>query len=63
MTNRKKRICAVALVVWLLGLVYLGSKSLDEYRSGRKPFDVDGSTLTFMKNIVFPSLMKSKDQE
>jgi len=61
MTNRKKRIYAVALVVWLLGLIYLGSKSLDEFRSGRKPFDVDG-TLTFMKNIVFPSL-KARDQE
>jgi len=61
MTSRKKRIFAVALVIWILGLIYLGSKSLDEFRSGKKPFDVDG-TLMFMKSIIFPSL-KSRDQE
>jgi hypothetical protein len=61
MTNKKKRLIAVALVIWILGLIYLGSKSLDEFRSGKKPFNGD-DTLTFMKNIIFPSL-KSRDQE
>jgi hypothetical protein len=60
MTNRKKCACAVAFAVWLLGLFYFGSKSFDEVRSGKMPFD-PGSTLT-LKNIVFPSL-KALDQE
>jgi len=61
MTNKKKRIYAVALVIWLLGLVYLGSKSLDEFRSGQQPLGGD-DTLIFIKGIIFPSL-KSRDQE
>ena len=61
MANRKKYIFAVALVVWILGLVYLGAKSLDEFRSGKKPFGDADDTVT-LKNIVFPSL-KSQDQE
>ncbi|MCL1939628.1 MAG: hypothetical protein FWG04_03075 [Desulfovibrionaceae bacterium] len=60
MTSRKKRIFAVALVIWLLGLFYLGSKSLDEFQSGKMPSD-GGGTVT-LKNIMFPSL-KLRDQE
>jgi hypothetical protein len=61
MTNKKKRLFAVALVIWILGLIYLGSKTLEEFRSGKKPFSGIDDTLT-LKNIVFPSL-KSRDQE
>ena len=60
MANKKKCLFAVALAVWILGLVYLGAKSLDEFRSGKVPFSDDGA-LT-LKTIVFPSL-KSRDQE
>jgi hypothetical protein len=61
MTNKKKRIFAVAFVIWILGFIYLGSKSLDEFRSGKMPFSDANDTIT-LKNIMFPSL-KSLDQE
>jgi hypothetical protein len=60
MTNKKKCILAVALVVWILGAIYLASKSFDEYRSGKHLSGGD-DTLT-LKRIMLPSLM-IRDQE
>ena len=61
MTNKKKCIFAIALVVWVLGAVYLGFKSLDEIQSGKKPFSGIDGTLS-LKNIMMPSL-KMREQE
>jgi|GEM_PF-2266399 hypothetical protein len=61
MTNKKKRFYAVALVIWILGLICLGSKAFDEFRSGKIPFSNADDTIT-LKNIMFPSL-KSQELE
>ena len=57
--TKKKKLIAVALVIWILGAIYLASKSFDAFRSG-KHFSGD-DTLT-MKRIMFPSLM-TRDQD
>ena len=61
MTNKKKRFFAVAFLIWLLGFIYLGSKALDEFRSGEMPFSDANNSIT-LKNIMFPT-SKSWDQE
>jgi hypothetical protein len=60
-TNKKKCILAVALVVWILGAIYLASKSLDEYRSGKHLSGGD-DTVT-LKRIMFPSLRMREQEE
>ena len=61
MTNKKKRIFAIAFAIWLLGFIFLGSKALDEFRSGKIPFGDANETIN-LKHILFPSL-KAEDQE
>jgi len=61
MIKKHKRIIAVAIVIWLLGAIYLGSKALDEFRSGKQPFSED-ETVT-LKNIIFPSKMRDRDRD
>ena len=58
--TKKKKVIAVALVLWILGGIYLASKSYDELQSGKYPGSGD-DTLT-LKRIMFPSLM-TQDQE
>ena len=58
--TKKKKVIAVALVLWILGGIYLASKSFDEIRSGKHLSGAD-DTLT-LKRIMFPSLM-TRDQE
>ena len=53
--SKNKKIIAVALVIWILGGIYLASKSYDEILSGKHLSGADES-LT-MKRIMFPSLM------
>ena len=60
MTRKKKCILAAALVIWILGAIYLAFKSFDELRSGKYPGSGD-DTLS-LKRIMFPSLM-TRDQE
>ena len=60
MTNKKKRILAAAFVIWILVAIYLGFKSLEEFRSGKQFSGVD-DTVT-LQNILFPSL-RMRDQE
>jgi hypothetical protein len=59
-TNKKKCVLAVALAVWILGAIYLGSKTFDEYRSGKQP--TDGADMLSIKRIMLPSLMM-RDKE
>jgi hypothetical protein len=59
MTKRKKRMIAVAFVVWALGAFYLASKTFDYYRSGTQFNDDD---IAALKQIMFPSL-KMRDQD
>ena len=58
--TKKKKVIAAALVIWILGGIYLASKSYDELRSGKHPTG-DDDTLS-LKRIMFPSLMM-RDQE
>ena len=58
--TKKKKFIAVALVIWILGAIYLAAKSIDAFRSGKHLGGGD-DTLT-MKRIMFPSLM-TRDQD
>ena len=58
--TKKKKLIAVALVLWILGAIYLASKSFDEFRSGKNLGGGDDA-LT-MKRIMFPSLI-TRDQD
>jgi len=59
MTKRKKSLLAAALVVWVLGALWLASKTLDDFRSGRPSGGDESLTL---ERIMFPSQL-SRDQE
>jgi hypothetical protein len=59
MTKKKKRLLALALVIWVLGSVYLASKTFDYYREGKQAGADDSLTL---ERIMFPS-RQMRDQE
>jgi len=59
MTKRKKSLLAAAFVIWVLGAIWLASKVLDDFRSGRQPGGDDSLT---MERIMFPSRM-ARDQD
>jgi hypothetical protein len=60
MTKKSKRIFAAALVIWVLGAIWLASRTLDDLRSGKQPGS-SGEALS-LEHILFPSL-KLREQE
>ena len=56
---KKKKLIAVAFVIWLLAAMYLASKTFDEFRSGKPPGGADD--IVSLKRIMFPSLMRDKE--
>ena len=57
---KKKKYIAVALALWILGAVWLASKSVDALRNGAQAGGVDDALS--LQRIMFPSLMQ-RDQD
>ena len=57
--TKKKKFIVGALVIWVLGAIYLGSKSFEELRSGKVSGGDDALSL---ERIMMPSRM-TRDQE
>ena len=58
--TKKKKLIAVALVIWILGAIYLGSKSFNELRSGKHLSGADDALS--LKRIMFPSRMMQEQE-
>jgi hypothetical protein len=58
--TKKKKFIAAALVIWILGAIYLASKSYDEIISG-KHLSGNDEALS-LKRIMFPSRMMQEQE-
>jgi len=65
----KKKLIIIGVVIWVLGLLYLGPKAAKEVHSdlkdameGRKTFDGDGMW-DYLRGIAFPSFLVEKDKD
>jgi len=65
----KKKLIIIGVTIWILGVLYLGPKAIDEMRSdvqdvveGRKTYDGDGAWKR-LRGIMFPSTLLQDDEE